>query len=337
MTDRETALQNPAAYEPATFVTGQVFGDRPTRSSLLEKKRRIRTERHTAGQDARLEPKDSPERTRLFRVVQDLQLEEDRLEEALQTRFVPQHAGHQLISPRAFFISPLFRVCSKTVERAPEVTVQMTTQTQGVVLHYVGPELRQSDGLVFMALLNLARDAQVGCVVSFSPEKMCEAVMGRYDGPARKRLKEHIKRLQRGLVEFAGMSVQLCQKFEFPTKGEWTVALDADIVALFGHSAHVWLDAARRLALPEGLATWLYAFIESQSRLIPTSVETLRQLCGSDASADSFLRVLRRALGDLAEHGVIESGWKVEAGRVRWMKREPGPSTGVPGEPHLLM
>jgi hypothetical protein len=152
---------------------------------------------------------------------------------------------------------------------------------------------------------------------------MCRAVFQRYDGKSRVLLKDHIVRLQRGLVQFADVSVQLCQRFHFPSRGQWSVALDADIVALFRTSMNVWVDFQRRRVVPEGLSSWLYGFIESQSRLIPMPLPTLQELCGSDAEPESFARMLRRSLNDLVDLQVIDEGWTIGQGVVRWRKTKP--------------
>jgi hypothetical protein len=176
-----------------------------------------------------------------------------------------------------------------------------------------------------MALLNLARDAQVGHSVHFAAEDLCRAVFRRYDGKARTMLKDHIRRLQHGVVEFGDISVQLCQRFHFPSRGLWSVALDPDVVALFKHSMHVWVDFERRRSLSEGLSSWLYGFVESQSNLIPMPLEKLRLLCGSEAEMTSFARMLRRSLRELADCRVIDDGWTLTRSQVRWRKYSKGP------------
>jgi hypothetical protein len=171
-----------------------------------------------------------------------------------------------------------------------------------------------------MALLNLTRDMRLGDTVSFHAEEVCQNIFGRYDGPTRLLLQEHIKRLQRALIEFDRFSVQLCLRFDYAARGVWKVALDKDIVQLFRRSTEVWLDLPRRQSLPEGLSTWLYAFVESQTKLIPMSVEALRELCGSDAQAESFIRMFRLALKDLSAQHVIDEGWTLKKGLVHWRK-----------------
>lgn len=307
-------------YAPSSLVAGPAFGEKPTRSAILQRKKQLKEVQDITAKEARQEPAESPERNRLYRQIREICLESEQLEETLQTRFVPQHGEEQLISPRAFFVSPLFRVAGRQTPREIAVSLSLLTQSKASVLRYSGPELRQSDGLVFMTLLRIARDAQVGCDVSFSPEDLCREIFGRYSGPARTLLRDHIQRLQKGLIAFPSFSVQLCQRFNYPSRGLWSVALDKDIVAVFGQSSAVWLDREQRKRIPEGLSSWLFSFIESQTKLIPTSVDSLHKLCGSDAEPESFVRLLRRALNDLEEAGVVDEGWSVAKGVVRWRK-----------------
>jgi hypothetical protein len=291
-----------------------------TRSCVIQQKAGLREKSADLSKEARSQPANSPERNRLYKVIQDTCNEQSQLEALLESDFMPQHGPRQLISPRAFFVSPLFRVGSKKVARERSVTLQMKNSQGGLVFTYNGPELRQSDGLVFMALLNLTRDVRLGETVSFQAEELCRNIFGRYDGPTRQLLQDHIKRLQRALIEFDRFSVQLCLRFDYAARGAWKVALDKDIVQLFRRSTDVWLDLPRRQALPEGLSTWLYGFVESQTKLIPMPVETLHELCGSDAHPESFIRMFRLALKDLTSQEVIDAGWTLKKGLVHWRK-----------------
>ena len=104
----------------------------------------------------------------------------------LQTQFVPQQGPRQLISPRDLFVSPLFRVRSKALPRERFMEFSIAASSGSSALRYSGPELRQSDGLVFLALVNMARDVRAGKPVSFSPGALCHGLHGQYNGPARK-------------------------------------------------------------------------------------------------------------------------------------------------------
>lgn len=292
-----------------------------TRAALMACREDLHVQAVELARDAQGLPSANPQKANLFRGVQDRHAAKAHLETVLATGFLPAHGAHQLLSPRLFFVSPLFRVASKRTKRGPVTELELKSQDGGLLMRYSGPELRQSDGLVFMALLNLAKDTRVSEPVAFPVEDMCRRVFGRYDGPTRNLLRSYIQRLQRGLLEFEEFSVQLCQRFDHPARGSWTVRLDKDIVAVFQRSSEVWMDFGKRLALSEGLASWLYGFVESQTRLIPMKAATLRELCGSDASEDSFLRTLRLALHQLSEQGVLDAGWSVQGGLVRWMKK----------------
>lgn len=242
------------------------------------------------------------------------------LEDQLRTAFIPLHTPEQFLGPRIFFVSALFRVRGTKEARQQRLELQLPVPCGAPEIRYAGPELRQSDGLVFLALLHMLRDFRAGIAVSLRPEAVCLSLFGRYDGNARRQLREHIQRLQQGLLIFSTFSVQLCQTFEYPKTGPWTVALDRHIVELFSVSPEVWFPLHERLSLPEGMATWLYTFISSQSRLIPMRLTKLRELCGSQASDKAFSNRTRDALKLLARLGTIDPGWSLKGGEVRWRK-----------------
>ncbi|GAC1531175.1 MAG: hypothetical protein NVS2B4_10390 [Ramlibacter sp.] len=234
---------------------------------------------------------------------------------------MPQYGPAQFIGPRAFLQTPLFRVAGKQRARQGATSLVLVSQPH---VAYLGPELRQSDGLVFASLVHMARDVRLDVGVSFHAEDVCCTLFGRYDGNTRRQLRDHIQRLQSGVIAFDTFSIQLCLRFDYPNRGRWSVALDPNIVALFSGHTHVWLDVATRIALPEGLATWLYGYLRSQARLIPMQLEVLRQLCGSEASPKPFMNSMRLALHQLAQRGVLAPGWSLGGGKVRWMKGPNG-------------
>lgn len=299
------------------------YGDTDLRKSVLKQRKALQHHRESLSQEARKATVGSPERNALYAQVQGILEKEASLEHLLENQFIPVHSDDQLLSPRALFVSPLFCVKSKATPRAAYVSLKVGAEES---LSYVGPELRQSDGLVFLALINMARDVRAGLPITFDPEALCRSLIGQYNGPARARLKESIQRLQQALLKFERFSMQLCQRFDYPSRGHWTVAMDPHIVALFLKAPNVWLNLGQRLALPEGLCTWLYAYVESQTTLIPIKTETLRELCGSDATVKAFENKLRDALRHLVLQGVLAPEWRIEKGLLRWMKQRPAAS-----------
>jgi hypothetical protein len=243
----------------------------------------------------------------------------ERLTEELDSDFMKQHGRYQLISPRSFFTSKLFHVKSRATPREECVRFSLSADPSAYP-RFVGPELRQGDGLVFMALLNLCRDCRLGKQVCFDASAMAKTLWEEYNGKQRERLKLSVQRLQRSTIEFADVTVQLVQRFEHPRRGDWRVALDREIVELFGREKHTWLDLPVRLQLREGLTTWLYGYICSQRSLIPTALDALRERCGSDAQGKAFREMLLHALNTLANISIIDSGWYIKGDRVHWRK-----------------
>lgn len=293
-----------------------------TRIGVIQTKRELGQRRGDTANEVR-GLKASPERDALYRQIQAFADEEQALEWRLQEHFIPQHGLNQFLSPRAFFQSSLFNARSRSLARQPAIELTLPTPQGGPTLRYSGPELRQSDGRVFLALLHMLRDVQAGTRVTLQPDQVCIALFGRYDGNARKQLLTHIQRLQKGLILTERFSVQLCQEFDYPRRGPWRVALHPRIAELFRVSPKVWLSMNLRLELAEGLPTWLYAFIESQQRLIPMPIAKLRALSGSDSGERAFVNTLRLGLQELARRGIIEPGWSLRSGQVRWMKKRP--------------
>lgn len=241
-------------------------------------------------------------------------------EDRLERDFVPQHSATQFISSQHLIMSRLFNVRGPAERRADYEMFTVTELASGSI-QFRGPELRQQDGMVFMSLLNMLRDFKTQTLVSFRPADFCMACLGSYSGQARERLRQSILRLQGCVLEFPEFSVQLAQRFDYPDNGLWSVALDQNTVALFRNSRAVWLDAALARNIPHGVCSWLYAYVEAQTRLIPTSAEYLRKLSGSLATPKSYERSLRQALGQLASSEVLDPGWSVANGKVRWRKR----------------
>jgi hypothetical protein len=305
----------------SVVVADQTFS--PTqgiRCLRIEEIQSLRQTRQILQQEYRREPKQSPERFELQRQIQNAYDDEMVLKERLNIDFVPQHSPQQLISPQVLLMSKVFNVRANNVCRNNDVTFTVPL-TNGNPVIYEGHELRQSDGLVFMALINLARDFRVGTLVSFDPSEMCIWLYQYYNGALRARLRDSIHRLQHALLKFPDFSVQLATRFTYPARGRWTVMLDPEIVTMFKHSRLIWMDLKTRNSLPEGLTTWLFAYIESQTKLIPQETALLHKLCGSGAVDNrTFNTLLSRAIKPLVTAGMLCPGWHIQNGVLHWKK-----------------
>ena len=310
----------PARRLPLIAITGIETG-RPhlQRNNLIDELEGYRRVRTLLFKEVQQERRGSPEKAQLFDEIKGATDAAEVLQRRLDALFIPQHSPSQLISPQLLLMSPLFSPRSNREVRATDTELFLNASAE-LPVTYSGPELRQSDGLVFMALLNMARDVCIGQSFNFDPRSLCEALDGSYSGPTRTRLQQTIFRLQSAVVKLPSFSVQLVQRFNFPLRGTWSVAIDSDIVQLFSASRLVWLDLDVRLSLPEGLATWLYCYIQCQTRLIPQKIENLRVLCGSKATPRGFSALLQRALSVLVAEGLIDTGWSIKKGVVHWRK-----------------
>lgn len=261
--------------------------------------------------DAKQAPRGSDEKSLRWKEVRGLHSQIEHLEMKIANDFVHLHSPSQFLGSRELFASPIFNVRNHNSPREKQVEFVLTGTENGSV-RYEGPELRQDDGLVFMALLNIARDVRVGKSVSFSAQSVCEALLGYYDGSCRPRLKAIISRLQGAFLHFPTFRVQLVQRFDFPQRGLWTVSLDTDIVQLLTKQSAVWLDLHQRLSLTNGLTSWLYGYVRSQTSLIPTKVDRLRKQSGSEGALDGFRESLKTAMGVMSGAQVVDVGWHID-------------------------
>lgn len=303
----------------AVAVELNIEGGLDSRRGVLDLLKRSRKDVADLRRELQLEEQGTDVHREVSRAVADAEAMRDVLQTRLDASFVPQHSPTQLASPRDVLASSLFAVRSRGAPRSESLVLTLASTRLGE-LKYRGPELRQVDGLVFMVLVNMLRDIKAGVQAAFAPADVCELLLGGYSGQSREQLRQVILRLQQGVLEFPKHAVQLAQRFEFPDDGPWRVALDADIVELFSWSRHTWLELETSLSLPVGLATWLYGYVESQTALIPVRVDAIRALCGSEATDAAFEKQLRRALHQLVAADVLDPGWSVSQGTVRWMK-----------------
>lgn len=291
-----------------------------TRSYLVSRKRGIERLLKNSAQEVRDAGSSATERAEAY-AGRDYYLQ--RLEDVngrLTNGFVPQHAPSQIISADLLLASKLFNVKNSATPRHALLRFELGSPEDGPIF-YRGPELRQSDGIVFMALVNSLRDVPAGHVCQFSPQEMCQAIYGYYDGRARAKLKETVLRLMQAVITFPAFSVQLAQNFQHPSTGMWEVAIDKSIVRLFQEFSYTWLDFHLHRQLADGIQTWLYAYVRTQAYLRPVALKHLMELSGSEANSEKpFRRSLNRALIELSKNGVIDSDYAIKGGVLTWRK-----------------
>lgn len=281
---------------------------------------RVSLERLRTGLLKELRNADNPEEKKsLWHRIEAVNFEIDLTHDVERRVLLPEAFDHQVMGNQLFFRSPLFSVAHRRARSSH------TTFNLGVVgsdsYHYEGPELRQDDALTFLTLLHVAQHFKPGTPVSFSVPDFCRSIGLKYCGTARMQVMESIKRLQSGFLCSATLRVQLIGRFKFASKGAWFVTLDPDILRFFQNKCEVWLDRDVLASLRKGIETWLYAYVRTHWKLIPTPVDDLKAKCGSTATTKNYRDSLLVALRSLAAAEVIDKGFFFdETGRVHWRK-----------------
>jgi hypothetical protein len=247
------------------------------------------------------------------------------VEENIYGGFLPQHSSNQLCSPQGFLTSRMFAARSKHAKRAQNVRVTLQS-LPGEQLAYVGGELRQIDERVLLSMHNVARHFRLGTRVAFSSRTFCDAVAGGHGGSARRRMRDSVERLLSGKVEVclvthaSALEVALLETVEFCGADEWVVTLSKNFSQIHQRSRRVFLDFGQRQQLPEGLATWFYGYVRSQTKLIPQALSLLAEASGSDANQLSFRDSLTVVMRKLVVAGVVDDGWSIKQQRLHWRK-----------------
>lgn len=210
---------------------------------------------------------------------------------------------------------------------------------------YIGEELRQDDETVWMQLVHLAKESRSECV-SFTPYSFLKAVKWPIKGTSYTRLLTSIRRLATSGLEVyssrfdKGVSTKLIAKYEYSKGADtpWKVQVfnkDDELLFLFD-KLYSRLDWETRLALPEGVTTWLHGFFSSHREPFDHKIETLAVGAGltleseEDAQLDEAARIAKRkarlreikriitkALEALQESGFLKSFEVTRSGLVR--------------------
>lgn len=151
---------------------------------------------------------------------------------------------------------------------------------------YTGEELRQDDETVWLQLIHLARENGLSAPFQFTPYSFCKTLKWPLTGQSYDRLDKCMTRLQATSLKIAssrlGNEVSLSMLPGFQARrrkdgdgGLWTVRMHDELVFLFSEFQYTRVEWERRLALPEGLATWLHAYYASHREPFPVKIETL--------------------------------------------------------------
>lgn len=242
-------------------------------------------------------------RQRAKRESQEPELGKPRPKEMVQLPIWPEAVR---AVPNGFLRSALFGAIRKGRRRYMER--EELAALDGVQILYTGPRLDQGDLDVWESVLHAVRLQELGSqcrVTSYALLKL----MGKTDtGKNRATLYERITRLRANAVEvrqgrysYIGGLIAGAAKDE--ETQEWVIELDAKLRPLFAADQFTQVEWAVRHALDgQPLAQWLHGFYASHAKPFPLKIETLHQLCGSEATLMSdFAKTLRKALDAVTE------------------------------------
>jgi hypothetical protein len=214
----------------------------------------------------------------------------------------------------------------------------------GGEVRYTGEELRQDDESVWMELVHMAKESR-SPTVTFTPGALVRALAWPESGQSNTRLLTTLRRLHSASLEVysarlgRGVSTGLIVDYTFATGGgrqPWSVTVfrpESELLFLFD-KLYSRVNREARLALPEGLATWLLGFLSSHREPFAHKIETLAIGAGltldvpnsgelseaeftakRKARAREVKRMFKNALNELQRVGFL-AGFEITTGGV---------------------
>lgn len=179
---------------------------------------------------------------------------------------------------------------------------------EGIEIRYTGARLDQGDLDVWATVLHVVREQALGdecCVTAYQLLK----ALGKTDtGKNRDTLDRRLSRLRAtgldvkvGRYSYEGGLIANVERDEVTR--QYIIRLDPKLRSLFEPDQFTQVEWSVRHALDgKPLAQWLHGFYASHARPYPLRVETLHQLCGSEAKRLTDFKVdLRRSLEAVLE------------------------------------
>lgn len=301
--------------------------------------------------------------TKMARELEDKQraLAINRKSEVLEA----MHGSGQLMmwpeddraAPNEFLRSGLFSSRNRNVPRSVYLAQNplQISVVGGGHISFIGEEVRQDDQTVWLQLVQLSKAARCPSV-TFTPHSFLKAIDWPTTGPSYSRLLGTIRRLTACTVEVyssrhdRGISTRLLAGYEYSHNDQklWNVKVfDREDRLLFLYEKlYSRIDWETRLALPEGVATWLHAFFCTHQEPYALKVETLLRGAGIEVDVDApedvelsvkeqasrkrarlrdAKKILKRALDALVAVGFLQSYEISKAGLVSVVRTDPAP------------
>lgn len=236
----------------------------------------------------------------------------------------------QRFVPKEFGVTSLFRVAKKSDPRV-NFTDALLANYHNYTIIYNGPELRQDDKAVLMTLVKLHSDKNiaVGADAEMTLSEVARKMGKKLDSPTYESIDKSLERLATGRLKiryddkdgdkawYISGFLSYYSGVEIKTSVRGSRGL-GDAVIHLGMDKRVYkmyesnmasLDWERHGNVESSMYHWLVTFYAHHSEPIPIAVSSLRELCGSRATPDSFKRTLRTAVERLVENGFFTEGY----------------------------
>lgn len=187
--------------------------------------------------------------------------------------------------PNEIVRSPLYSARNRNIPRSYLKDVEISVIGGGRIT-YRGEELRQDDCKVMLHMIHLAKDLAIGEIVEFTAYAFCKAIGWPIGNRSYERLRASLRRMQATSLTIesdrlgSGISMSLIPYFEWKDAGgifkKYFIRLAPELVTLFGDVHYTRIEWAQRLALPDGLATWMHTYFASHKTPFPINIEKIK-------------------------------------------------------------
>lgn len=274
--------------------------------------------------------------------LEEIQLRTEKKISELPAVYLPDPTAAQFVAPSALIWCALFGARKRGEH---DWVKDRSLAAQGALeVKFTGALLDQNDLTLWLGLVRIAQIKPLGERVHLRGSDLlaildlsdCGSARRRAVDPkrqsaggdgARDRVEAALRRLVEGTVtiRFADGSYFIGHLVDSAFRGRggehWSVTLGRDLSRLFAAGA-VRLSSSMRTKLRgKPSALWLHAYLESHGgKPHAVRLDTLWALSGTTSKLKEFSRLLRRALGHLAEAYTTEGAtldWEIKDGLVR--------------------
>lgn len=190
----------------------------------------------------------------------------------------------------------------------------------GYKVELLGRELRQDDERVLACLIKERAGMSVGTYFDIVPRTFVKAIGWPDNGASVQKLRDCIEHLHAARVRIThpngGISLySFVADANLENGSPWRIWLSPRLLEMF-RSSVTYLAANERLAMRDGLTSWLYGAIKADACLAPFALSDLRDMSGLFFyEPRDFNRRLRSSLDELRTLGVID-GYELRRGSV---------------------